>query len=405
MGKRTKKPEVVRFAVFPTNAGTHGIAWSPSGIKRVFFPFPSGKGLKADIRKRHPDWKEGRPTGWAKTATVEIARYHSGRAAEMGRIPLDYSGLSDFCRAVYETLRQVRPGTTTTYKELAEAAGFAGAARAVGRAMAANPFPIIVPCHRVLGAGGRISGFSAPGGPQAKIRLLKLEGFEPQAPQPKRVLVAKKRNSPSLDSIIRQGQEHLSSVDPVMARLIREVGACGLRTAENQGLFQSLVEAIVYQQLTARAAETILGRVKGLFPGSPEIRPFDIVRAEDDELRGAGLSRPKILALRDLAEKTLAGLLPDVSHLASMSDEDIVERLTEVRGIGRWTVEMLLIFRLARPDVLPATDYGVQKGFAAAYRKDKLPSPKELAAFGERWKPFRTIASWYLWRAAEKGPG
>ena len=121
----------------------------------------------------------------------------------------------------------------------------------------------------------------------------------------------------------------------------------------------------------------------------------------DEQLRGAGLSRTKLLSLRDLAQRAADGRLPTLAEIGEMADEKIIERLSEVRGIGRWTAEMLLMFRLGRPDVLPADDYGVRQGFAIAYDRE-LPSPKELAAYGERWKPYRTVTSWYFWRVVER---
>src|SRR5262249_52970168 len=153
--------------------------------------------------------------------------------------------------------------------------------------------------------------------------------------------------------------------------------------------------------LTGKAAATIYARLCALFPHAPGgPTPRQVARASDAKLLGAGLSRAKLAALRDLARRAANGEGPSLDELGELSDDEIVARLTRVRGIGRWTVEMLLIFRLGRPDVLPADDYGVRKGYAAAWRKRKLPTPKELTALGARWAPHRTVASWYLWRAA-----
>ncbi len=167
-------------------------------------------------------------------------------------------------------------------------------------------------------------------------------------------------------------------------------------------IFVALAEAIVHQQLTGKAAATIFARLCALFPHAHRGPTAErILRTPDDKLRGAGLSRPKILSLRDLARKAQDGEVPTLAEVHRMDDEAIVERLSQVRGIGRWTVEMLLIFRLGRPDVLPADDYGVRKGFAIAFRKRDLPTRRELEQRGARWKPYRTVASWYLWRAVE----
>jgi 3-methyladenine DNA glycosylase/8-oxoguanine DNA glycosylase len=139
-----------------------------------------------------------------------------------------------------------------------------------------------------------------------------------------------------------------------------------------------------------------------LFPRSDGFTAKDIMRCADDKLRGAGLSQNKMLALRDLAGKTLDGTLPDLHELHVLDSEVIIERLSSVRGIGRWTVEMLLIFNLGRPDVLPVDDFGVRKGYMLAFKKREMPTPKQLKAYGERWAPYRSVASWYLWRAADQ---
>ena len=166
--------------------------------------------------------------------------------------------------------------------------------------------------------------------------------------------------------------------------------------------FLTLAQAIVYQQLHGRAAATIFARLRALFPNAKDgPTPQQLLRAPEAKLRGAGLSANKLLALRDLASKTIDGVVPAVEALAAMDDEAIIARLTEVRGIGRWTVEMLLMFRLGRPDVLPVDDFGVRKGFSVAFRKRAMPAPADLSARGERWRPYRTAASWYLWRANE----
>ena len=168
----------------------------------------------------------------------------------------------------------------------------------------------------------------------------------------------------------------------------------------SSSIFVALARAIVYQQLAGRAAGAIYARVCALFPeGEPT--PEGILAASDEKMRGAGLSRSKMLSLRDLARRAAGGEIPTPSEIQHMDDEAIIERLTQIRGIGRWTAEMLLIFHLGRPDVLPVDDYGVRKGFAIAYDRD-LPSPKELTTYGTRWQPYRTVASWYLWRVVER---
>ena len=198
--------------------------------------------------------------------------------------------------------------------------------------------------------------------------------------------------------------------DAKMARLIDEVGPFAMKLDQTQSLFLALAEAIVFQQLHGKAASTIFGRVRAMFPaekGNEGISPAAILAADDETLRGAGLSRAKTLAIKDLSRRMEAGQLPTLAEARLLGDEDVIARLTEVRGIGRWTVEMLLMFRLGRPDVLPVDDYGIRKGFlvtfgAKSLARDGLPAKDELRARGRRWAPYRTLASWYLWRAAER---
>jgi DNA-3-methyladenine glycosylase II len=194
---------------------------------------------------------------------------------------------------------------------------------------------------------------------------------------------------------------HLTRTDKILGKLIKRVGPCTLVPKNSRSPFESLVRSVAYQQLNGTAAATILGRVRALFPGRRFPRPDDFLATSDERLRSAGLSRAKTAAIKDISAKALAGIVPTSRAIALMSNEEILARLTTLRGVGPWTVEMLLIFTLGRQDVLPATDYGVRKGFARTYRRKDLPEPKELLEFAERWKPYRTTAAWYFWRALE----
>jgi DNA-3-methyladenine glycosylase II len=194
---------------------------------------------------------------------------------------------------------------------------------------------------------------------------------------------------------------HLAKTDKILGRLIKRVGPCKLIPKNGRSPFESLVRSVVFQQLNGTAAATILARVRALYPGRRFPRPADLLDTSDERLRGAGLSRAKTAAVKDISAKTLSGLVPTSKAITQMTNEEILERLTALRGVGPWTVEMLLIFTLGRQDVLPATDYGVRKGFALTYGWNDLPQPKELLAFGEKWKPHRTTAAWYFWRALE----
>jgi DNA-3-methyladenine glycosylase II len=194
---------------------------------------------------------------------------------------------------------------------------------------------------------------------------------------------------------------HVAKRDRTLARVVREVGPCRLEIAARQSPYEALFESIVYQQLSGRAAAAIHARVCKLFGARRCPRPAAVADSSLEVLRSAGLSRSKAESLRDLARHALDGDIPTRARAEKLDDDEIVERLTSVRGVGRWTVEMFLIFTLGRPDVLPVDDYGVKKGFASAFGRRVLPKPKELATHGERWRPYRTVASWYLWRANE----
>jgi DNA-3-methyladenine glycosylase II len=198
-----------------------------------------------------------------------------------------------------------------------------------------------------------------------------------------------------------EAMEHLARCDRVMARLIRQAGPCTLKPEPRRTPFQSLVQAVAHQQLNGTAAATILRRFRGLFPGRRFPSPAEVAAIDDDALRGAGLSRAKVAAIRDITAKVLSGEIPGSRVIRRMTDDEVVERLTAARGVGRWTAEMLLMFQLGRADVLPADDFGVRTGFRLAYGHEDLPRPRALQEFGERWRPHRTVASWYLWRAVD----
>ena len=196
---------------------------------------------------------------------------------------------------------------------------------------------------------------------------------------------------------------HLRAVDPALTAIIKAVGPFRMELKVSRSLFGALAEAIVYQQLSNKAAATIFGRVEALYPrATAGFTPRHILRTTDDRLRGVGLSRAKVLALQDLARRVHGGELPTLDEAQELADAELIERLVQVRGIGRWSAEMFLMFRLGRPDVLPLDDYSLRKAYAKAFRKRALPSPEALAKAGEKWRPYRTVASWYLWRALDQ---
>lgn len=197
-------------------------------------------------------------------------------------------------------------------------------------------------------------------------------------------------------------EKHLSKTDPRLGELIARSRKYDIKPSHLERPFDALAESIAYQQLSGKAAATIFGRVRALYPRRKWFDPKQVLATPDETFRACGLSRSKTAALKDLAAKTIDGTVPSGKILANLNDDEIVERLTAVRGIGRWTVEMILLFNLGRPDIWPVTDYGVQKGFAKTFGRKKLPTPKQLERIGEKWRPYRSVAAWYFWRALDK---
>jgi len=199
-----------------------------------------------------------------------------------------------------------------------------------------------------------------------------------------------------------KAHRHLANTDSRLAQLIARSRRYNIAPAVSIRPFDALAESIAYQQLSGKAAATIFGRVRALYPKRKWLDPGQLLATPDESLRAAGLSRAKTAALKDLAAKTIDGTVPSGRALIRMSDDEIIARLTQVRGIGRWTVEMLLLFDLGRPDVWPVDDYGVRKGFAKTFGRRKLPTPKQLMKIGEKWRPYRSVAAWYFWRALDQ---
>lgn len=195
--------------------------------------------------------------------------------------------------------------------------------------------------------------------------------------------------------------QHLLRVDRALGRVIKQVGPCPLAPRRGVAPWQALVRSVAFQQLNGAAAETIFSRFLALFPGQKFPTPKQILTASEAKLRRAGLSRAKVAAIKDIAAYTQRGDVPDRRQMAKFDDSQIIEQLTVIRGVGPWTVEMLMMFTLGRLDVLPATDFGVRSGFALVYGLQELPAPKEVLARGERWRPYRSVAAWYLWRAVD----
>jgi O-6-methylguanine DNA methyltransferase len=388
-----------RFILFETKFGECGLAFDDRAITRVQFPEAS---RAATIERLNAagaaPWKKGPPPPFVRAAMAQIQRHLAGRPQDFSAVPLALDGFPPARRRIYEAARTVTFGQTLTYQSLAARAGVTRGARAAGAAMAANPFILVVPCHRVLGANGALHGFSAHGGVLTKRRLLALEGVDvslPRAPLPR-------RHPDGLEYDWKAALKHVRKADPALAPVIARLGSQKLEVQRLSDPFQSLVRSIVYQQLSGKAAATILGRVLALFPGSRFPAPATLLAMPEKSLRAAGLSGSKTKALRDLAQKAIDGVVPPLRVLHRLRDEEIIERLTSVWGIGQWSVEMMLMFRLGRADVLPVDDLGVRKGFSLVHGLPSIVSPAALVAHGERWRPYRSVASWLMWRAIEQ---
>jgi DNA-3-methyladenine glycosylase II len=198
----------------------------------------------------------------------------------------------------------------------------------------------------------------------------------------------------------RRAVNHLRIRDPRLGEWIDRIGLIKMPPRRSPDPYLALLETIAYQQLAGSAARKIWGRVVALFDEEGP-RPERLIALGEDQLRSAGLSRSKAVSMRAIATHTLSGLIPDAAGMKAMLDEDIFANLTQIRGVGPWTVEMLLMFTLRRPDIMPATDYGIRKGFQVLYRKRKLPTPKQLLKSADIWRPYRTAAALYLWRIAD----
>jgi O-6-methylguanine DNA methyltransferase len=379
------------YTKFRTQLGTVAIGFSERGISRVALPAADWSDLShADLQRLGFEEQPAPPREIAEVARA-VQDHVAGKVQSFSGVKLDVDGTPPFLLRVQRAAQAIPPGQTSSYGELAAAAGSPSAARAAGRAMSTNPWPIIVPCHRVLPRSG-FGGYSASSGVHTKLRLLWREGYRGRT------------SNVAFDE--HAAVEHLKRSDPRLGAMIDKVGPFTLQAAAPSARggdepFTALAKAIVSQQLSGKAAATIYARVAATL-GRPTIDDATAVLAlPKAKLREAGLSENKALSLRDLAQHAQAGTLPSRAEMQSLSDDEIVEALSTVRGIGRWSAQMLLLFYLGRPNVLPVADLGVQKGFAVTYGLRALPSPATLERAAQAWLPYASVASWYMWRAVE----
>jgi methylated-DNA-[protein]-cysteine S-methyltransferase len=390
------------FTKVHTDLGTLAIAYNQRGIARILLP--------------RVDWGEVGPTELVRAGLrdearppreiAEVARalqaHLAGEVQDFSKVGLDTNGRPPFLLHVQRAAQTIPIGETRTYGELAALAGSPKAVRAVGRALATNPWPIIVPCHRVFARSG-FGEYSAGSGVHTKLRLLWREGYRGRT------------SNVAFDE--RRAIAHLQSTDPRLGELIDRVGPFTLQATAPKprggpAPFAALASAIIAQQLSGKAAATIHDRVAALLDhgghhgnhaGSHDgiDDPEAVLALPKTTLRSAGLSQNKTLALLDLARHAVDGSLPTRPAMESMSDADIIDRLTRVRGIGPWSAQMLLMFYLGRPNVLPVADLGVQKGFAVTYGARGLLSARTVERVAQAWSPYASVASWYMWRAVE----
>ncbi len=387
----TSTPESLRdswkepgIGFFSTPVGVCGLAWTGRGVDRLQLPDRDEAATRETLRALAPDRRiHSRLPASARNVSQRVARHLKEGRDPLHDVRLDLSACSTFARAVYRMLRRVEPGQTISYGELARRVGRPNAVRAVARVLAANPVPLLVPCHRVLHADRTLGGFSAPGGPALKARLLHAEGVH-------------------LDPRHAAGIAHLRAADPVLKGIIDRTGPCLLGLLHSRTPYESLFQAILYQQLSGKAAATIERRVRALNGKAWLPRPDELARISNAQLRGAGVSRQKSGYIRDLAAHVADGRLP-LSGLRRMSDQDVIDRLTAVRGIGRWSAHMFLMFQLGRLDVLPVDDLGLRGGVGKAYGLGRAATPEEASRIGRPWAPYRSMGSWYMWRSLEAG--
>ena len=381
------------YTLFKTPIGTCGIAWKESGNARTSLRVTAFQLPESTLKSTEARIAENASAIRARTTPplmagiiARVQQHLRGEAQDFQDIPVDLDGAGPFARQVYDVCRKISPGRTMTYGELAKTIRRPAAARAIGQALGKNPVPLIIPCHRVLASGNKPGGFSAYGGFATKLKMLGIEGATIGPP-------------PTIKSLrdMKRTAVLLREKDPRLARILSRPIAFRLRPEHSP--YATLVEAVVHQQLSPKAAATILGRVMALYPGSKIPAPAELVKTPDERLRSAGLSRSKARALKDIAAKTLDKTVPSSKEIVSLGNEEIIKRLTSIHGVGRWTVEMMLIFNLGRMDVLPVDDFALRKSVGVLFGLKDIPTPKKVSALGEAWRPYRTVASLYLWNA------
>ena len=378
------------WLLFDTVRGPCGISWRDAAVTRFLLPDNTVASMQRELRALTGQAQQtAQPPRWLRDVVKQVQRHCDGKPQDFTAVPVHTADLSEFTRTVYRRARAIPAGEVLSYAELATAIGKPGAARAVGTALGRNQVPLLMPCHRIVARGGKPGGFTSPGGLDTKRWLLACEGVALEKP---RVLTTAAQ--------WQQALQHLRR-DKAMAALIRRVGTIHFRPQRNEEPLAAFIDALASQQLATKVAATILKRVHAVINVNGTPSAAKILATPDSELRAAGLSGMKVSCLKDLAQHSVDGKLPSLSQVRTMSDEQLVRCFTAVKGIGRWSVEMYLIFDLGRADVFPADDYGIRKAVAQLHGLAALPPAKALAPYAEAWRPYRTVASLYLWRSVD----
>jgi methylated-DNA-[protein]-cysteine S-methyltransferase len=372
---------------FETALGRCGLAWDADGVLGVQLPEATKESTEKKLRSRYPGFEEtSEPDTFIAKLCCSLALHIEGKVQNFTTTQINMLALSPFSKKVYDGTSKIPPGETISYGTLAGRIGMPKGARAVGRALGANPVPLLIPCHRVVAADGALTGFSAAGGVNLKERLLEVE----------------RMSSEYTDGFLydpARAAAYLRGRDEKLAHFIDKIGLPSMATRKTSTVFIALARTIVGQQLSTKAAATIFERFCKILPrGQSSLTPKNYLALTEPSLRSVGLSRNKIAAIRDLAERILSKRVPSLSALRGLSDAQVIEVLSSVKGIGKWTAEMVLMFRLGRPDVLSVDDLGLRLGHAIMIRKGRETDRKILDNYGERWRPYRSVASWYLWR-------
>lgn len=381
------------FDTFDTPLGHFAVIKRNNKVVRVVLPeLADGRVSKKKIFELFPDAISVISCPLAEKVRKYILGYCSGEIKRFNLKLLDFNECSDSDVELYKHLSKIPYGTTVSYASLGKITN--KTPRATGRAMANNRWPILLPCHRVINADGKLGIYASNKSSLTKKTLLEIEGVEVFCDVQPRI------GHPLTIKNIKEEEaiKHLIALEPKF-KCIVEAYPFGLCVNNISSVFEALLEAIVFQQLSTASATKIYSKLLKVFSG--QLQPLDLLRATEYELRAAGLSRMKIAAIKDLAEFAAQGKLMNADRMQKMPDNELKFYLSRIRGIGKWTVEMMLIFRLGRSDVVSVDDYGLKKGMAILNKMSRLPFPNELYNYCQKFKPYRTFASWYLWRVAE----